>query len=152
MVGAELLLHRGYPSPPLPPAQMYRNMLFLTDRFIAVGCPSSYSTPLAPPSPARSSIRALSCASSSACVSGFLDASAAACGVFGQSEVGARTAGKRYVDFTHRGRRVEFYIADIGVMCSCGDEIQLAQQNRAGGGRSKHCGLVEARRERWWLR
>lgn len=43
---------------------MYRNMLSLTDRFIATGCPSSYSTPEAPPSPDRPSILARSSSSS----------------------------------------------------------------------------------------
>lgn len=43
---------------------MYRNMLSLTDRFIATGWPSSYSTPEAPPSPDRPSILARSSSSS----------------------------------------------------------------------------------------
>lgn len=43
---------------------MYRNMLSLTDRFIAAGWPSSYSTPEAPPSPDRPSILARSSSSS----------------------------------------------------------------------------------------
>lgn len=43
------------PSPPDQP-QIYLNILFLTPLFIETGCPSSYSTPEAPPSPACSCI------------------------------------------------------------------------------------------------
>jgi hypothetical protein len=47
---------------------MYRNMLFLTLRFMDTGLPSSYSTPLSPPSPERPRNFSCSSWSSSACV------------------------------------------------------------------------------------
>ena len=46
--------------------QIYRNILFLTLRFIATGTPFSYSMPASPPSPARAAIRRRSSSSRSA--------------------------------------------------------------------------------------
>lgn len=46
------LIHCGAPTSSQPRHhQIYRNMLFLTLRFMVFGLPSSYSIPAAPPSP-----------------------------------------------------------------------------------------------------
>ena len=67
----------GHCKQPHPSSQIYRNILFLTPLFIAVGWPSSSSTPAIPPSPASSAIFSASSASISASVFFFCGGSAA---------------------------------------------------------------------------